>query len=275
MCWLTYWNMNRRTRRALHTQTWAQSSTAWRAQRTWRVSYRQYRAGTVYCHPALLQQYSLRSSTLEYSVVQWRGQGVLQDLYRWQALQTCGIMQGLLPHQWLLCWQRSVSSVGFNVSSRRFTRGTIMISTHAETHQAHIRHTSALQPPLIQHMSDTHAHCDILAASMLLQARLPLEHMSATHAPSVSPGCKCCINTPCCCDVPAGQAYRTVRRSFPRATVIGWVSGSDGSLHLNSRDSTIVQPGSQLVFVARGVDDTLVSLPAPYEVCIVQSDAIA
>jgi hypothetical protein len=48
--------------------------------------------------------------------------------------------------------------------------------------------------------------------------------------------------------------------------VIGWVSGSNDSLHLNSRDTTIVQPGSQLVFVARGVDDTLVSLPAPYEV---------
>lgn len=57
-----------------------------------------------------------------------------------------------------------------------------------------------------------------------------------------------------------------MRRSFPRATVIGWVSGADGSLHLNSLDATIVQPGSQLVFVARGVDDTLAALPEPYEV---------
>jgi hypothetical protein len=47
------------------------------------------------------------------------------------------------------------------------------------------------------------------------------------------------------------------------ATVIGWVS-AEGSLHLNSRDTTIVQPGSQLIFVARGVDDTLSALPEPY-----------
>lgn len=45
------------------------------------------------------------------------------------------------------------------------------------------------------------------------------------------------------------------------------MSGADGSLHLNSRDWTIVQPGSQLIFVARGVDDTLAALPEPYEVC--------
>jgi hypothetical protein len=57
-----------------------------------------------------------------------------------------------------------------------------------------------------------------------------------------------------------------VRRSFPRATVIGWLSGADGSLHLNSRDTTIVQPGSQLIFVARGVDVTMAALPEPYQV---------
>lgn len=64
----------------------------------------------------------------------------------------------------------------------------------------------------------------------------------------------------------AGKRYRDVRRSFPRATVIGWLSGADGSLHLNSRDTTIVQPGSQLIFVARGVDVTMAALPEPYQV---------
>lgn len=62
-----------------------------------------------------------------------------------------------------------------------------------------------------------------------------------------------------------------MRRSFPRATVIGWVAGTDGSLHLNSRDNAVVQPGSELIFVARGVDDTLTCLQEPYEVRVVSS----
>jgi hypothetical protein len=73
--------------------------------------------------------------------------------------------------------------------------------------------------------------------------------------------CVDCVVVQC-----TGQKYQTVRRSYPMATVIGWVSGADGSLHLNSRDTTTVQPGSQLLFVARGVDDTLSALPEPYKV---------
>lgn len=67
---------------------------------------------------------------------------------------------------------------------------------------------------------------------------------------------------------PTGQTYRTVRRSFPTATVIGWTAGgTDAPLNLNCADSTIVAPGSQLIFVARGVDD-LKALPEPYQVCV-------
>jgi FAD/FMN-containing dehydrogenase len=71
-----------------------------------------------------------------------------------------------------------------------------------------------------------------------------------------------------------GQSYRLVRRCYDAATVVGWVaSGSDGSnggaagaLCLNPPDGQAVPAGSQLVFVAGGMDDALTPLDQPYEV---------
>lgn len=63
----------------------------------------------------------------------------------------------------------------------------------------------------------------------------------------------------------AGKPYQDVRRSYNEATVIGWVS-PNGDPQLNPRDSEVVPPGSQLVFVAGVADAAVHSLDQPYEV---------
>jgi hypothetical protein len=63
----------------------------------------------------------------------------------------------------------------------------------------------------------------------------------------------------------AGKSYRHVRRSYCEATVVGWVSAAD-ELHLNPRDSEVVTPGSQLVFVAGVADAAVHMLETPYTV---------
>lgn len=79
-----------------------------------------------------------------------------------------------------------------------------------------------------------------------------------------------CTDGKCCVKCTAGQTYRVVRRSFPRATLIGWVSGVDGRLHINSQDTRVVEPNSELIFVAGGLGDMLTCLDQPYEVCMVE-----
>lgn len=44
-----------------------------------------------------------------------------------------------------------------------------------------------------------------------------------------------------------------VRRRFPLAIVIGFVSAFDGSLHLNPEDGELVVPGDKLVLLKPGV----------------------
>jgi hypothetical protein len=47
--------------------------------------------------------------------------------------------------------------------------------------------------------------------------------------------------------------------------VVGWVSAAD-ELHLNPKDSEVVTPGSQLVFVAGVADAAVHMLETPYTV---------
>jgi hypothetical protein len=56
-----------------------------------------------------------------------------------------------------------------------------------------------------------------------------------------------------------------VRRSYREATVVGWVSADD-QLHLNPKDSEVVEAGSQLVFVAGVADAAVHMLETPYSV---------
>ncbi|KAF6253223.1 hypothetical protein COO60DRAFT_1548067 [Scenedesmus sp. NREL 46B-D3] len=66
-----------------------------------------------------------------------------------------------------------------------------------------------------------------------------------------------------------GKLYRHVRRSYTEATVVGWVCADD-RLHLNPKDSEVVAPGSQLVFVAGVADAAVHMLETPYKVAPVK-----